>query len=105
MKLSFNNPGYITTGFNTEVPLLAQIHIISAIGTLSEQNPEEVDYLQVFRLKRKLVGSEICQEITNEQEEPPRKRTLLFPCQDAVNLTVYCIDAEEYHTYMLSSEY
>ena len=105
MKMSFNNPGYVTTGFNAEIPLLAQIQIILAISGLSEQNSDEVDYLQVFRLKRKLIGSEVYQEITNEQEQPPRKHTFLFPCEDAVNLTAYCIDAEEYHTYMLSSEY
>ena len=105
MKLSFNNPGYITTGFNAEIPMLVQLYMIAEIEALSELDSDKVDYFQVFRLKRKLIGSEMHQEITIEQENPPRQHTTYFPFSDAVNCTVFCIDAEEYHTYMLSSEY
>ncbi len=50
MKMSFNNPGYITSGFHTEIPLLAQIHIILEIEELSKHDSGKADYLQVFRL-------------------------------------------------------
>jgi hypothetical protein len=79
--------------------------INNACEALSELDSDKVDYFQVFRLKRKLIESEIHQEITIEQENPPRQHTTYFPFSDAVNCTVFCIDAEEYHTYMLSSEY
>ena len=42
MKLSFNNPGYITTGFNAEIPMLVQLYMIAEIEALSELDSDKL---------------------------------------------------------------
>lgn len=100
--MNFNNDGYMTRGFNA-LPELVKAMIGSIINTKKEQ--ENVDYLQVFNLSKVVQNGITFQKIVNEQEQPPLKRTYMFPFTDAVNEKVFCIDDEEYHTYMLSKEY
>lgn len=105
MKMSFNNPAYVTTGFQTEIPMVVQVFILSEINMLSTLDSSEIDYLQVFELNRKIIAGQVFQEIIVKQEQPPKEHSICFQFDDAVTQRVYCIDAEEYHTYMLSSEY
>lgn len=105
MRMSFNNPGYVTSGFQAEIPLVVQVCLMSEIDRLSRLDSEEVDYLQIFELTRKIINGNVYQEIVVEQEQPPKKHKICFPFDDAVTRKVYCIDSEEYHTYLLAEEY
>lgn len=105
MKMSFDNPGYVTSGFQAEIPLVVQVCLMSEIDRLSRLDSEEVDYLQIFELKRKITNGNVYQEIVVEQEQPQKKHSICFPFDEAVTRKVYCIDSEEYHTYLLAEEY
>lgn len=65
----------------------------------------QVDYLQVFSLTREVVGDTVFQKIENTQEVPPCKSVVSFPLDEAVTQKVFCIDSEEYFTFMLAEEY
>lgn len=105
MKMSFNNQAYVTIGFQAEIPMVVQVFILSEINMISTLDSSEVDYLQVFELNRKIIAGQVFQEIVVKQEQPPKEHSICFQFDDAVTQRVYCIDAEDYHTFMLSSEY
>lgn len=105
MKMSFNNQAYVTIGFQAEIPMVVQVFILSEINMISTLDSSEVDYLQVFELNRQIIAGQVFQEIVVKQEQPPKEHSICFQFDDAVTQRVYCIDAEDYHTFMLSSEY
>ena len=67
---------------------------------------KEVDYLQVFKLSREQNEQGIiCQKIVHKQEQPPMEDVCYLVTDEAVNETVFCIDDETHHTFLLSREY
>lgn len=105
MKMNFNNQGYTTQGYINEIPLVVQLMISSMLHTRI-QKQKQVDYLQVFKLSREQnEQGVICQKIIHEQEVPPMKDVYYLVTDEAVNETVFCIDDEDHHTFLLSREY
>ena len=105
MKMNFNNKGYSTQGYINEIPLVVQLMISSMLHKRIEEK-KEVDYLQVFKLSRERnEQGVICQKIVHKQEQPPMEDVCYLVTDEAVNETVFCIDDETHHTFLLSREY
>ena len=103
--MSFNSDAYMTRGFQREIPEIDKLFLLAMINEKSALPDNEVDYLQVFNLTRELVGNTVFQKIENTQEVPPSKSEVSFPLPEAVTAKVFCIDSEEYFTFMLAEEY
>ena len=105
MKMNFNNKGYSTQGYINEIPLVVQLMISSMLHKRIEEK-KDVDYLQVFKLSREQNEQGIiCQKIVHKQEQPPMEDVCYLITDEAVNETVFCIDDETHHTFLLSREY
>lgn len=103
--MNFNNKGYSTQGYINEIPLVVQLMISSMLHKRIEEK-KEVDYLQVFKLSREQSEQGIiCQKIVHKQEQPPMEDVCYLVTDEAVNETVFCIDDETHHTFLLSREY
>lgn len=103
--MNFNNKGYSTQGYINEIPLVVQLMISSMLHKRIEEK-KEVDYLQVFKLSREQNEQGIiCQKIVHKQEQPPMEDVCYLITDEAVNETVFCIDDETHHTFLLSREY
>ena len=103
--MKFNSNAYMTRGFQSEIPEIDKVFLISIIKEKSGMPDNEVDYLQVFNLTREIVGDTVFQKIENTQEVPSSKSEVSFPLPEAVTAKVFCIDSEEYFTFMLAEEY
>lgn len=98
------NNRYITRGINVEVDIRLQLLMWSMIDNLNEKGNIEVDYLQVFRLKKE--GAFIV--IEHFQEVPEYKKVYTLELEDIQldkNFKVYVIDSVEYATMLLAEEY
>lgn len=98
------NNRYITRGVNEEVDIRLQLLMWSIIDNLNEKGNIEVDYLQVFRLKKE--GAFI--EIEHYQEVPEYKKVYTLGLEDIQldkNIKIYVIDSVEYATMLLAEEY
>jgi hypothetical protein len=98
------NNRYITRGVNEEVDIRLQLLMWSMIDNLNEKGNVEVDYLQVFKLKKE--GAFI--EFEHYQEVSEYKKVYTLALEDIElgrNLKVYVIDDMEYATMLLAEEY
>lgn len=103
--MSFNSDAYMTKGFQREISEIDKLFLLAIINQKSSLPDNQVDYLQVFNLTREVVGDTVFQKIENTQEVPPCKSVVSFPLDEAVTKKVFCIDSEEYFTFMLAEEY
>ncbi|HAR86572.1 MAG TPA: hypothetical protein DCR69_12645 [Clostridium sp.] len=98
------NNRYITRGVNEEVDIRLQLLIWSMIDNLNEKGNIEVDYLQVFKLRKE--GAFIV--IEHYQEVPEYKKIYSLELEDIEldnRLKIYVIDSGEYATMLLPQEY
>lgn len=102
----FNNEAYMTKGFQSEIPAITQVIIFDCLEK-SRQSLEEMDYLQIFELKKICSNGTVLQEILHKQEVPAFKETILLelPEDQTINTKVYVIDDGDHHTFLLASEY
>lgn len=97
------NNRYITRGVNEKVDIRLQLLIWSMIDNLNEKGNIEVDYLQVFKIKKE--GAFIVMEHYQEVTEYKKIYTLeLEDIEMNKNLKVYAIDDIEYSTMLLPEE-
>lgn len=69
---------YITRGVNSTLSIQLQLLIWNLIDTLEQDKNIDLDYLQVFRLKR-ITDNETCNlVVTHSQEVPLMKRSIRF---------------------------
>lgn len=99
----FDNPRYITRGFQDRIPIPTQLLLFQMID--SAEKKEKLDYLQVFILSVEVQNEKTFQKIVHSQEQPPRSRTFLFPTNNPVTVKVFAIDDEDHHTFLLAEEY
>lgn len=105
MKMSFTENGYMTSGFEEEIPLLIQLALLCALRKRILDHPK-IDYLQVFKLTRVTDQyGDVCQKIVHEQEQPRLQDTYMIVTDEAVDKTVFCIDDGDHFTFLLSEEY
>lgn len=102
----FNNDAYMTKGFQSEIPVITQIILFECLEK-SKQSLKDMDYLQVFELKKISSNDTVLQEIIHKQEVPAFEETILLelPEDQIINTKVYVIDDGDHHTFLLASEY
>lgn len=95
---------YVTRGVNAEVDIRLQLLMWSMIDNLKDKTNVEVDYLQVFKLRKE--GNSII--IEHSQEEPEYKADYSLELQDVElesKRKIYVIDSGKYSTMLLPEEY
>ena len=95
---------YVTRGVNEEVDIRLQLMIWSMLDKLKDEGNVELDYLQVFKIRKeenKIV-------ISQSQEVPEYSYTYEIELEDIQiddEIKVYVIDSGEYSTMLFPSEY
>ena len=95
---------YVTRGVNDEVDIRLQLIMWSMIDKLNDEGNVELDYLQVFKLRKE--GNKIV--INQSQEVPEYSCTYEIEIEDIQiedEIKVYVIDSGEYSTMLFPSEY
>ena len=98
------NNRYVTRGVNEEVDIRLQLIMWSMIDKLKEEGNVELDYLQVFKIRKeenKIV-------ISQSQEVPEYSCTYEIELEDIQiddEIKLYVIDSGEYSTMLFPSEY
>ncbi|WP_368262988.1 DUF960 family protein [Clostridium disporicum] len=95
---------YVARGVNEEVDVRLQLIMWSMIDKLKDEGNVELDYLQVFKIRKK--GKEIV--ISQSQEVPEYSCTYEIELEDIQiddEIKVYVIDSGEYSTMLFPSEY
>ena len=96
---------YVTRGVNEEVDIRLQLIMWSMIDKLKEEGNVELDYLQVFRIRKE--GKKIV--INQSQEVPEYSCTYEMELEDIQiynEIKVYVIDSgEEFSTMLFPGEY
>ena len=95
---------YVTRGVNEEVDIRFQLIMWSMIDKLNDEGNVELDYLQVFKLRKE--GNKIV--INQSQEVPEYSCTYEIEIEDVQiddEIKVYVIDSGEYSTMLFPSEY
>ena len=98
------NNRYVTRGVNEEVDIRLQLIMWSMIDKLKEEGNVELDYLQVFKIRKK--DSKVV--INQSQEVPEYSCTYEIEIEDIQiedEIKVYVIDSGEYSTMLFPSEY
>lgn len=98
------NNRYVTRGINEEVDIRLQLIMWSMIDKLKDEGNVELDYLQVFKLRKE--GKEVI--IEQSQEVPEHKVSYTIEIEDVEignENKIYVIDSGEYSTMLLPSEY
>lgn len=98
------NNRYITRGVNEEIDIRLQLIMWSMIDKLKDNENIEVDYLQVFKIRKE--GNKI---VINQSQEVPE-----YSCTYEIEIgdiqiddvvKVYVIDSGEYSTMLFPYEY
>ena len=95
---------YVTRGVNEEVDVRLQLIMWSMIDKLKDEGNVELDYLQVFKIRKE--GKKIV--INQSQELPEYSCTYEVELEDIQiddEIKVYVIDSGEYSTMLFPSEY
>ena len=95
---------YVTRGVNDEVDIRLQLIMWSMIDKLKDEESVEVDYLQVFKIRKK--DSKVV--INQSQEVPEYSCTYEIEIEDIQiddEIKIYVIDSGEYSTMLFPSEY
>ena len=95
---------YVTRGVNEEVDIRLQLIMWSMIDKLNDEGNVELDYLQVFNIRKE--GKRIV--INQSQEVPEYSCTYEIDIEDIQiedEIKVYVIDSGEYSTMLFPSEY
>ena len=96
---------YVTRGVNEEVDIRLQLIMWSMIDKLNDEGNVELDYLQVFKLRKE--GNKIV--INQSQEVPEYSCTYEIEIEDVQlddEIKVYVIDSgKEFSTMLFPSEY
>ena len=98
------NSRHISRQVNEEVDIRLQLSIWTLIDILKDKVKVELDYLQIFKLKKE--GNLI--RIEHEQEVPKYRSVHLIEAKDIQldeAIKVYVIDDGEYSTMIFPSEY
>ena len=95
---------YVTRGVNEEVDIRLQLIMWSMIDKLNDEGNVELDYLQVFKLRKE--GNKIV--INQSQEVPEYSCTYEIEIEDVQiddKIKVYVIDSREYSIMLFTGEY
>lgn len=109
---TFRGKRFLTRGIIATLEPIVQFAIWDYLDRFVDAHPNQVDYLQIFRLTTEIRGSGLTLIVHHEQEVPKiiQKEALLFPATDYIDEKVYVISdwdekGNEYATMLLASEY
>ncbi|UZP04715.1 hypothetical protein JW813_06810 [Clostridium botulinum] len=100
----FNKGRYLTRGINEEVDIRIQLAVWTLIDILNNDTDIEVDYLQIFKVRKD--GNFV--RIQHEQECPKYKSIHMIDADDIQidgQIKIYVIDSGEYATMLFPNEY
>ena len=95
---------YVTRGVSEEVDIRLQIILWSMLDKLKDKGNVELDYLQIFKIRKE--GNKIV--INQSQEVPEYSCTYEIELEDVElddEIKIYVIDSVEYSTMLFPSEY
>ena len=95
---------YVTREVNEEVDIRLQLIMWSMIDKLKDEESVELDYLQVFKIRKE--GNKVV--INQSQEVPEYSCTYEIELEDIHiddDIKLYVIDSGEYSTMLFPSEY
>lgn len=95
---------YVTRGVSDEVDIRLKLAMWTLIDILKDKGKVEIDYLQIFKLKKENRFI----KIQHEQEIPKYKSVHMIDVDDIQldnEVKIYVIDSEEYSTMLYPSEY
>ena len=95
---------YVTREVNEEVDIRLQLMIWSMLDKLKDEGNVELDYLQIFKIRKD--GNKIV--ISQSQEVPEYSCTYEIELEDIQiddEIKLYVIDSGEYSTMLFPSEY
>ena len=95
---------YVAKGVNDEVDIRLQLIMWSMIDKLKDEESVELDYLQVFKIRKE--GNKVV--INQSQEVPEYSCTYEIELEDIHiddEIKLYVIDSGEYSTMLFPSEY
>lgn len=95
---------YVTRGVNEEVDVRLQLIMWSMIDKLKDEESVELDYLQVFKIRKE--GNKVV--INQSQEVPEYSCTYEIELEDIQiddEIKVYVIDSGGYSTMLFPPEY
>ena len=95
---------YVTSGVNKEVDIRLQLIMWSMIDNLKDEGKIELDYLQVFKIRKE--GNKIV--ISQSQEVSEYSCTYEIEIEEVQlddEIKVYVIDSGEYSTMLFYGEY
>ena len=95
---------YVTRGVSDEVDIRLQLAMWTLIDITKDKGKVEIDYLQIFKLKKENRFI----KIQHEQEIPKYKSVHMIDVDDIQldnEVKIYVIDSEEYSTMLYPSEY
>ena len=95
---------YVTIEVNEEVDIRLQLIMWSMIDKLKDEESVELDYLQVFKIRKE--GNKVV--INQSQEVPEYSCTYEIELEDIHiddEIKLYVIDSGEYSTMLFPSEY
>ena len=95
---------YVTRDVNEEVDIRLQLIMWSMIDKLKDEESVELDYLQVFKIRKE--GNKVV--INQSQEVPEYSCTYEIELEDIHiddEIKLYVIDSGEYSTMLFPSEY
>ena len=98
------NNRYVTRGVNEEIDIRLQLIMWSMLDNLKDKGNIEVDYLQIFKVRKE--GNKIV--INQSQEVPEYSCTYEIELEDIQIddvIKVYVIDSGEYSTMIFPHEY
>ena len=98
------NNRYVTRGINEEVDIRLQLAMWSMIDKLKDEGTIELDYLQVFKIRKE--GNKII--INQSQEVPEYSSTCEIEIEGVQvddEIKVYLIDSGDYSTMLFPYEY
>jgi Staphylococcal protein of unknown function (DUF960) len=98
------NNRYVTRGVNDEVDMRLQLIMWSVIDKLKDEGKIELDYLQVFRIRKN--GNKVIVEQSQEVPEYSSRHEIeLEDVEFDGEIKVYIIDSISYSTMLFPSEY
>lgn len=95
---------YISNGVNSKVNILLQVTLWNMVNELKKKSEIELDYLQVFRIKKR--DKELI--IEHSQEVEQYKKVHVFKGVSNLieeDLKVFIIDENSYNIMILAEEY
>lgn len=101
----FDGERYITKGINARLPIEIQLMLFGGLDLMRIKTGDQLDYLQIFKLKTVEQDKKFLLRITHEQEIPEAGLDYFMVIDEPIDEKVYIIDDGERITMLLGEEY